>query len=128
MLTQHYLNQSGQHPQNANEGLAAFFANPDQFIQEAAARGVIAALANWQPSAAVTLAVDPDELHDVSAAAKMLGVVPQTIHDYVKRGILRPHRMRPGGKLYFKRSELVGSLRPTTSAHDGRRATNKKGQ
>ena len=133
MLTQHYLNQIGQHPQTAPEGLAAFFANPDQFIQDAAARGVISALANWQPSAAVTPAVDLDELHDVPAAAKLLGVVPQTIHDYVKREILTPLRLRPGGKLYFKKSALVDALTRNGAGQrpDGRRkagrAANKKG-
>lgn len=126
MLTQHYSHPSGHYPPSASESIAAFFANPGPFIEAAVAIGVATALANWQPSVAVAPAVDPDELHDVPAAAKLLGVVPQTIHDYVKRGILRPHRMRPGSKLYFKRGELLAALNPTTSGHDGRRKANKK--
>jgi hypothetical protein len=126
MLNQHYPPPFGAHPQPAGESFAAFCANPGPFIEAAVANVLSTALANWRPSIAVAPAVDPDELHDVPAAAKLLGVVPQTIHDYVKRGILHPHRMRPGGKLYFKRGELLAALNPTTSGHDKRRKANKK--
>ena len=128
MATQHYNPPFGAPPQNANEALAAFFANPSQFMQDAFA----AALANWQPpmTAAAPAAADPEELLEVRPAAKLLGVVPQTIHDYVKRGVLFPHRLRPGGKLYFKRWELLSALQRNTR-DDGqrkyaRRTTNKK--
>lgn len=92
-------------------------------------------LANWQPpviEAARGAILDPDELHDVPASAKFLGVVPQTIHTYAKEGILNPLRLRPGGKLYFKKSDLVAALTRNGAGQrpDGRRkagrAANKK--
>ena len=126
MLTQHYSQPSGHYPQPASESIAAFFANPSLFIEAAVANALSTALANWQPPTPVGPATDPDELHDVPASAKMLGVVPQTIHDYVKRDILKPLRLRPGGKLYFKRSDLMAALKPTASGHDKRRKANKK--
>jgi hypothetical protein len=124
MLTQ-------QSPQPASESLAAFFANPGPFIEAAAAKAVAAALANWQPLSPATPAIDPDELHDVPASARFLGVVSQTIHTYAKEGILTPLRLRPGGKLYFKKSDLLAALtRSGASKHDGRRkagrTSNKK--
>lgn len=126
MLKQCYPPFSGQDPQQLANDFAAFVANPRGFMADALADFFDARLANWQPLVQTAPAVDPDELHDVPAAAKLLGVVPQTIRDYVKRGILHPHRMRPGGKLYFKRGELVAALNPTTSGHDKRRKANKK--
>lgn len=113
----------------ASESIAAFFANPHQFLQDA----FTAALSNWRPPimAAVALASDPDELLDVAAAAGLLGVVKQTIHDYVKRGVLFPHRMRPGGKLYFKRGEVLAALKANIRQDGQRKHTrraNKKGQ
>ena len=128
MLPQHYNPPFGAAPQNANEALAAFFANPSQFMQDA----FTAALANWSPPFAVAAPsiADPDELLDVPEAAKLLGVVKQTIHDYVKREVLSPHRLRAGGKLYFKRGELLAALQRNKRSDGQRkyapRATNKK--
>lgn len=118
MLAQHHSPPFGAPPQNANEALAAFFANPSQFMQDA----FTAALANWHPPVdeSAFAAADPDELHDVAAAAALLGVVPQTIHDYVKREVLFPHRLRPGGKLYFYKRELLAALKRNTR-EDGQR-------
>ena len=133
MLMQHFSHQSGQLPQNASETIAAFLANPGKFIDDALAKVVITLLATWPPVAAPAggPSVDPDELLDVAAAAVLLGVVKATIHDYVKRGVLFPHRMRPGGKLYFTRMGIMAALTANTR-HDGQRKharrANKKGQ
>lgn len=127
-----YLYQSGQHPHQIANDFAAFVANPDAFFADALDKFFDAKLANWQPSAPTAPAVDPDELHDVPASAKFLGVVPQTIHTYAKEGILNPLRLRPGGKLYFKKSDLLAALTRSGAGQrsDGRRkagrAANKK--
>lgn len=132
MLAQHPHPPFGASQQPASDSIAAFLANPGLFIEAAAAKAVTAALANWQPFAQTAPTADPDELHDVSASAKFLKVVPQTIHDYVKREILTPLRLRPGGKLYFKRGDLLAALtrngvgqRPDGRRKAGRAANQK---
>jgi len=126
MLTQHYSPSFGATP-SLGDDFAAFVASPRQFITDT----VREALANWQPDlpAPAPLA-DPNELLDVPAAAELLGVVKQTIHDYVKREVLFPHRLRAGGKLYFKRGELLAALQGSKqvpgASRAARRTTNKK--
>lgn len=132
MLKQCYPPISGHDPQQLANDFAAFVANPRGFMADALADFFDARLANWQPLVQTAPALDPDELHDVPASAKFLGVVPQTIHTYAKEGILKPLRLRPGGKLYFKRSDLMAALTRNGAAQqtDGRRkatrTTNKK--
>jgi predicted DNA-binding transcriptional regulator AlpA len=126
MLKQHYNPSSGA-VQSLGDDFAAFVASPRQFITDT----IREALANWQPvMPAAAPVADPTELLDVPAAAELLGVVKQTIHDYVKREVLFPHRMRAGGKLYFKRAELLAALQGSKQAaglsRAARRITNKK--
>ena len=120
MLAQHPHPPFGA-PLHPASDVAAFFANPRQFMHDV----VTSALANWQPpTIEVTREVisDPDELHDVAAAAEFLGVVTQTIHAYVKEEILTPLRLRAGGKLYFKKSDLLTALtRNGGNSNDKRR-------
>ena len=124
MLPQHYSPPFGA-PTHPAGDVAAFFANPGKFMHDV----VTSVLANWQPpipEATRGALPDPDELFDVAAAAAFLVVVPQTIHDYVKREVLKPLRLRPGGKLYFTRGQLLAALNPAPNGYDKRRKANKK--
>ena len=56
-----------------------------------------------------TTAADHEELLTVVQAAHLLAVCRQTIHDWVRRGLLPVHKM--GRRTYIKRTELLASPR-----------------
>lgn len=73
---------------------------------------------------APTEATEP-QLLDVEQTAKLLGVAPQTVHEYKKKGLLPYHRL--GGKVLFYRSEVLAALQAQTRP-DGRRHSRRTQQ
>lgn len=59
-----------------------------------------------------------DEPLTVEKTAALLDVAPQTVHQWRKRGFLIGYKL--GHRVYFKRSEVMASLKAQT-APDGRR-------
>ena len=59
-----------------------------------------------------------DELLSVEKTAELLDVVPQTVFDWRKRGILIAYKI--GNRVYFKRLEVLAALK-VQSMPDGRR-------
>ena len=86
-------------------------------------RVVLAALAKHGPTAAAP-APAPEQLLDIPAAAELLGVTCQTIHVWKREQRLPFHKV--GGRVYFKRSEVLAAL-STPTAPNGRRSTPRKG-
>ncbi|QNE40902.1 helix-turn-helix domain-containing protein [Hymenobacter sp. NBH84] len=56
----------------------------------------------------VPAAAEAEELLTVRAAATLLNVCPQTVHDWKRRGVLPYHKM--GGRTYLKRADLLNAL------------------
>ena len=67
--------------------------------------------------------VESEKLLTPQQTAGLLGICRQTVFDYVKRGLLLPHRL--GGRTYFKQGELLAALKSPEKATGRRKYTRK---
>lgn len=66
-------------------------------------------LQHHAPPAPADPAAPADELLSLDAAAELLGVTVQTVHEWKRRGLLKYHKL--GSRSYLKRAEMLGALK-----------------
>lgn len=108
--------------------LTPFFEEIDRRVDRRVVEAVERALAQ---KAAETAEQEKNEiLLNDRQTADLLGVKPKTVHVWKQKGILPSHRL--GGRIFYKRGEVLAALDSQTQA-DGRRkyarrGTNEKGR